>query len=305
MADKPVTREEKYLAYLTGDYKGELPKPITRKEKYLYELCLKGIGGEIPPEEIKNAVNEYLEKNPVKPGATTEQAQQIEQNKTDIGSLKEDLSNKITKFYASNQGETHITDSDNGKIQDMIIYGKSSQDGTPTPENPVEIKSVVNPTVKVCGKNLLKATLQTATVNGVTCTNNGDGTYTLNGTASGENPSFRIGKIIAKSGRKLVGSPGAAGSYVSYLPNGTWNNVTEEKGDGSIISNIGKGTDEIAIVVLNGTTVKNLLFKPMLTTDLTATYDDFEPYHEQTVTIPYTLNAIPVNSGGNVTIDGQ
>lgn len=23
MADKPVTREEKYLAYLTGDYKGE------------------------------------------------------------------------------------------------------------------------------------------------------------------------------------------------------------------------------------------------------------------------------------------
>lgn len=312
MADTPITREEKYLAYLTGDYKGDIPKPITRRERYLYELCLKGMGGEISPEEIKNAVNEYLEKNPVKPGATTEQAQQIEQNKTDIASLKtetaslkEDISTKITKFYASSQGETHLADPDNGKIQDMMIYGKSSQDGTPTLENPVEIKSVVNPTVKVCGKNLLKATLQTATVNGVTCTNNGDGTYTLNGTASGGNPSFRIGKIIAKSGRKLVGSPGAAGSYVSYLPNGTWNNVTEEKGDGSIISNIGKGTDEIAIVVLNGTTVKNLLFKPMLTTDLTATYDDFEPYHEQTVTLPYTLNAIPVSSGGNVTIDGQ
>lgn len=102
MADKPVTREEKYLAYLTGDYTGELPKPITRKEKYLYELCLKGIGGEISPEEIKNAVNEYLEKNPVKPGATTEQARQIEQNKTDVaslkketGSLKEDIENKM------------------------------------------------------------------------------------------------------------------------------------------------------------------------------------------------------------------
>ena len=154
MSDKPVTREEKYLAYLTGDYTGEIPKPITRKEKYLYELCLKGIGGEISPEEIKAAVNEYLEKNPVKPGATTEQVQQIEQNKKDVASLKEDLSNKITKFYASNQGETHITDSDNGKIQDMMIYGKSSQNGTPTPENPVEIKNVVNPTVKVCGKNL-------------------------------------------------------------------------------------------------------------------------------------------------------
>lgn len=103
MADKPVTREEKYLAYLTGDYTGEIPKPITRKEKYLYELCLKGIGGEISTEEIKAAVNEYLEKNPVKPGATTEQAQQIEQNKTDIaslktetGSLKEDVCNIIS-----------------------------------------------------------------------------------------------------------------------------------------------------------------------------------------------------------------
>lgn len=152
MADKPVTREEKYLAYLTGDYTGEIPKPITRKEKYLYELCLKGIGGEISPEEIKNAVNEYLEKNPVKPGATTEQAQQIEQNKMDITSLKTDLPNKITKFYASNQGETHITDSDNGKIMDMMLYGKSSQDGTPTIDNPVEIESVVNPKVVVYGK---------------------------------------------------------------------------------------------------------------------------------------------------------
>ena len=92
MADKPITREEKYLAYLTGDYTGEIPKPITRKEKYLYELCLKGIGGEISPEEIKNAVNEYLENNPVKPGATAEQAQQIEQNKTDISSLKVETS---------------------------------------------------------------------------------------------------------------------------------------------------------------------------------------------------------------------
>lgn len=162
MADKPVTREEKYLAYLTGDYTGELPKPITRKEKYLYELCLKGMGGEVSPEEIRSAVNEYLEKNPVKPGATTEQAQQIEQNKTDISSLKKDISNKITKFYASNQGETHLQDSDNGKIMDMMIYGKTSQDGTPSPENPVEIKSVVNPTVKVSNEDGAKS--QTVTL---------------------------------------------------------------------------------------------------------------------------------------------
>ena len=34
--------------------------------------------------------------------------------------------------------------------------------------------------------------------------------------------------------------------------------------------------------------------------------DDYEPYHEeQTVTLPYTLNAIPFSNDGNVTIDGQ
>lgn len=44
---------------------------------------------------IQRLVTEYFEKNPVKPGATTEQAQQIEQNKTNIASLKED----IVQFY--------------------------------------------------------------------------------------------------------------------------------------------------------------------------------------------------------------
>ena len=78
-----------------------------------------------------------------------------------IASLKEDISNKITKFYASNQGE-NLADSDNGKIMDMMIYGKSSQDGTPSPENPVEIKSVVNPTVKVSNEDGTKS--QTVTL---------------------------------------------------------------------------------------------------------------------------------------------
>lgn len=87
MVDNPITRKEKYLAKLTGSYTGNVPAPITRVEKYLYDLCQKGISG-LTPEEIENAVNKYLKENPVQPGATEEQAQQIEQNKTDIASLK-------------------------------------------------------------------------------------------------------------------------------------------------------------------------------------------------------------------------
>ena len=281
MADKPVTREEKYLAYLTGDYKGEIPKPITRKEKYLYELCLKGIGGEISPEEIKAAVNEYLEKNPVKPGATTEQAQQIEQNKTDVaalkeetGSLKEDISTKITKFYASSQGETHLADSDNGKIQDMMLYGKSSQDGTPTPENPVEIKSVVNPTIKVCGKNLLQ-------------------------------PNLRYGDEI-----KINFKKGLTLTMISK-------NGTNTKGGNLMFTLVdGKqywlgfdtGSEKHQITLIKDSISATYYFTEESSENYALYIGDenaYEPYKEQSIQLPITLNAIPVSSGGNVTIDGK
>lgn len=227
--------------------------------------------------------------------------------KVETNSLKEDLSNKITKFYASSQGETNLADSDNGKIQDMMIYGKSSQDGTPTPENPVEIKSVVNPTMKVCGKNLLNATLQTTTVNGVTCTANGDGTYTLNGTAT-TITTFDIAQDVSCSSFRLVGCPVGGAHDASYELQARTNNLIYgyDTGDGKNIK-----ADKnffIRIRINTGINCNNLLFKPMIVDASLypdATYDDFEPYHKQTVTLPYTLNAIPVESGGNVTIDGQ
>lgn len=293
MADKPVTREEKYLAYLTGDYKGEIPKPITRKEKYLYELCLKGIGGEISPEEIKNAVNEYLEKNPVKPGATTEQAQQIEQNKTDITSLKTDLSNKITKFYASNQGETHITDSDNGKIMDMMLYGKSSQDGTPTIDNPVEIESVVNPKVVVYGKNIAKKVTvvdepqQYITSLYIVADLRPSATYVL----SFECASGYSGYINEKLFEQITfRGTGNRQRVVCKTKSALQSSELSEKG-----WRIAKNTPENTIVPK---------FTNVMLERISASIA-YEPYHEQTITLPCTLNAIPVSSGGNVVIDGQ
>lgn len=294
MADKPVTREEKYLAYLTGDYTGELPKPITRKEKYLYELCLKGIGGEISPEEIKNAVNEYLEKNPVKPGATTEQAQQIEQNKTDVaslkeetGSLKEDISNKITKFYASNQGEVHIADSDNGKIQDMMLYGKSSQDGTPSLENPVEIKSVVNPVIKICGKNLFDSKKFPIILNRAIDTNTGKVYESLSGNYCA------IEKYIhfPYSGKKV--SFNASMTLCAY-----------DK-DYKFINTVNRNNGQVPIGTMYVRFDIKTVEKDKAQIELSENATTYEPYKEQTIQLTIILNSIPVSSGGNVTIDGQ
>lgn len=239
-----------------------------------------------------------------KHGKTTEGLDPL---KKELAQLKGDLSNKITKFYASNQGEVHLTDSDNGKIQDMMLYGKSSQDGTPSPENPVEIKSVVNPTVKVCGKNLLNATLQTITLNGVTCINNGDGTYTLNGTPTVNTDFYIYGAyntanrlpldsqktyIVKKSGHSKiqfhVGKPDIYTTVASLE-------------DGQI-----KKQTTISFFIcriLSGAILNNFTIYPQVEEGPAST--DFQPYHEQAITLPYTLNAIPVSSDGNVTIDGR
>lgn len=293
MIDNPITRKEKYLAKLTGSYTGNVPDPITRVEKYLYDLCQKGISG-LTPEEIENAVNKYLKENPVQPGATTEQAQQIEQNKTDIallkketGSLKEDISTKITKFYASSQGETHLADSDNGKIQDMMIYGKSSQDGTPAPENPVEIKSVVNPTIKIYGKNLFDSKKFPIILNRGLDTNTGH----IYQSTSGKYCATEKYIPFPYSGKKI--SFNASMSLCAYDQ------------DYKFISSVNKNNGQVPSGTMYVRFDIKIEDKDKVQIELSENTTTYEPYHEQTVTLPYTLNAIPVSSGGNVTIDGQ
>lgn len=192
--------------------------------------------------------------------------EQFKGNDKKIDSLKEDLSTKITKFYASSQGETHLADSDNGKIQDMMVYGKSEQK-------------------QYSGKNLLNPTLQTTTQNGVTCTNNGDGTYTVNGTAT-DGTIFVVYYNFADvygsaSSLKMVGCPsgGSAQKYFlrSYRKGGNPEHL-DEYGSGISIGSFKESESNIAIIIKSGATVNNLIFKPMLTTDTTATYADFEPY---------------------------
>lgn len=465
MADIPITREEKYLAYLTGDYKADVPKPITRQERYLYELCLKGMGGEISPEEIQKAVNDYLDKNPVKPGATTEQAAQIEQNKTDIASLKtetsslkESMTTKIAKFYASNQGETHLADSDDGKIMDMMVYGRSEQkqysgknllkqksyikatkngityetinnelilSGTatgemqielcsnrlqmielfrnggvftlseknnnkynvdslnisftyrvngsteimyallgstvtippnseyinavfwidngkkvdckitlqfekgseatsyepytggipsPNPDYPQEIKSVVNPTVKVCGKNLLNydawkgvSIIRGTAIyenNGITLTATGNDCYSEIGKKFPDNAKIKVseGETLTLSWEEIENKEG----YIYIFGNGiasagvSIDNKKSKKLSYTVPSGVTFITFRFGVVNAGDTiSYKNIQIEKG------STPTSYEPYHEQTVTLPYTLNAIPVSAGGNVTIDGQ
>ena len=148
-----------------------------------------------------------------------------------------------------------------------------------------EIGETVSDVRKETTVNLLKPTLATTTQSGVTCTNNGDGTYTLNGTASAETTFIVqiIGNIVEKYANKdlwLVGCPknGSMNTYRQHF----WCEGQEmmfDTGSGTKfrIENTTKNAN-IAIIIEPGTTTNNLVFKPMITTNLNATYDDFVPY---------------------------
>ena len=66
---------------------------------------------------------------------------------------------------------------------------------------------------------------------------------------------------------------------ISNKSTGTWKSYEEEYGSGIIFENYDDNyVFSVDMRVVEGTTVNNLVFKPMITTNLDATYDDFVPY---------------------------
>lgn len=269
---------------------------------------------------IQRLVTEYFEKNPVKPGATEEQAQQIEQNKTDIaslkaetGSLKEDIDNlsssKISKFYASSQGETHLADSDNGKIMDMMVYGRSEQksttgaqlfdmstafagwvgdDGTPRNDGTIgKADNIVSDYIPVEGNTAYA------------CNNNNNNIFVW---------EYNSSKTLIKSDGQLNSESFTTSETAKYIVF-------------AVSYSSAQTPDYIKTIMLNkGSSV--LPWEPYTggqpspspdypqeiksVVNPTVKVTNEDGLKVQSVTLNnITINAIPVPSGGNVTIDGQ
>ena len=257
-----------------------------------------------------------------------------EQIQADIGQLKEDFTaetatrkedveklshSKISKFYASNQGKTHLADSDNGKIMDMMLYGKSEQK-------------------QYRGKNLLPTTMYSDSVvmNGVTFISNGDGSITAKGTATdityftlfGYN---QLGDKGILPGLKVGDTVSTSDCLLQETNSKELLKITE---NGTTTINSSTTTMYVGIRINKGESV-NKTFYPQIEKGSEAT--SYEPYvggqpspspdypqeiksvvnpsvkvtnedglKVQSVTLNnITLNAISVSSGGNVTIDGK
>lgn len=130
--------------------------------------------------------------------------------------------------------------------------------------------------------NLFDSTLQTSTSNGITITNNKDGTYTLNGTATAET-RFNFPLVDNTfAGNKFIGCPSGSSSdsyFISgcyYDENNTYIKDSYDLGKGFTIGDYPK--IRTVLVVRKDTALNNVVIKPMITANLDATYSDFVPY---------------------------
>lgn len=136
----------------------------------------------------------------------------------------------------------------------------------------------INRNLVVLGKckNLLNPTLETTTQNGVTCTNNGDGTYTLNGTSSAQTTFILKTINDLPTGKYILLSNSIYISAYLLKSDGTWVKTLS----GGDIFEITSTNSKIRVVIFvgSGKTFSNEIVKPMVTTNLNATADDFVPY---------------------------
>lgn len=176
-----------------------------------------------------------------------------------LSKLEEDLSNKITKFYASNQGENHLADSDDGKIQDMMICGRSSQ-------------------FKTTGKNLLKYPYVEAnkTSFGITFMDNKDGSINISGTST-ETAYYNLYSNI--DGKRLTLASGMYKLIVkgrSKCNVSVNNGVNSAKNEGTFTITDGHNDAWCYIEVPKGLTVDETIY-PMIQF-ASITDESYEPY---------------------------
>lgn len=169
--------------------------------------------------------------------------------------------NGIIEKVTTEDGYAQINDSSNRRLNNMIIRGNSEQ-------------------IKTTGMNLLLIYKQTQTVNGITLTYDNDNKVIIaNGTATSWT-NIALGVFDFKKGitYKFVGCPkgGSVDTLYHIEPNG---GLFFDIGNGATyMPSEDKLNTLIYFVVTKGVVLNNLVIKPMITTDLNVTYDDYEPY---------------------------
>ena len=143
----------------------------------------------------------------------------------------------------------------------------------------------LNESLSVIGKckNLLNPTLQTITSNGVTFTRNDDGTYSLSGSrtdTSLDEYVTIINNLPLEIGKYKITGALDENNYIRCIikVSDSANKNIYDYGDGVVLDINEANTTITLLIVSTDDTSQTRIIKPMLTTNLSATYDDFVPY---------------------------
>lgn len=195
-----------------------------------------------------------------------------------------------------------VNDASDLPMQGLRIFGRSTQNGAPSPNNPVEIVSVANPVVSVCGSNLFDGKLEIGTINA-----NGGELYYL------ETESRTVNYIPVVPGMPIyIKREDTEGAIKPRFYDKEFNYLGTGTGNLKIISGYSEanpmndGTAECCVSVTNeaiaymkicvaSVNLKNHYMVSFVNTDYEKSADN------QTVSITHTLPGIPVTSGGNYT----
>lgn len=231
---------------------------------------------------------------------------QIAANKEAVSQLKEDttaLQKRQNVLVGSETGNpVSCDDAFAAPLCGLHVYGKSTQDGTPSPDNPVPIVSAGDDgsvAVKVTGANMLEGTKPgvESTSYGITYTTYENGVL-ITGTATGtigmllhEDITHRLTRgIYYLTTRGLSPSVMLNFYYVGKFS-------TDVQNQKVILT---KDVDfSLRLQISIGATL-NTTVQASLTRSKSVTYS---PYREQLLTLPtpHGLPGIPVTSGGNYT----
>ena len=172
---------------------------------------------------------------------------------------------------------------------------KQSGTGEPSPDNVRPISGFNSAKLTRCGKNLLKNTATTQTVNGITFTVNSDGTVKANGTAtatailtlvsSTSNPELRdalLGNKITISGCPSGGSSTTYDLRIFQYADANTYLLDYGSGKTATFTNA-ELPFNVAILIRSGVKVNNLVFRPQIELGSVATA--YEPYRGDTFTI--------------------
>lgn len=199
-----------------------------------------------------------------------------------------------------------VNDASDMAMQGLRIFGRSTQDGTPTPETPVEIKSVESPLVEVHGKNMFPIYPEVST-RGITVTHEPGGWIVLNGTANPDasmfvNVNLPAGTYFFTANNNVgIGETLADSPYIAFRDEGrNWlaSNTFAVSNYARKVE-VSKPITSILLAIPAGLTLNN--WKARFQLEIGETGTAFEEYTDQNFTVSKTLPGIPVTSGGNYT----